>query len=67
MGANKRADQWVVGFAAETNDLDTYATRKLMTKQADLIIGNDVTQVGAGFGTDTNIVTLYQNGQAPVG
>ncbi len=66
MGANKRADQWVVGFAAETNDLDTYATRKLMTKQADLIIGNDVTQVGAGFGTDTNIVTLYQNGQAPV-
>lgn len=66
MGANKRADQWVVGFAAETNDLDTYATRKLTTKQADLIIGNDVTKAGAGFGTDTNIVTLYQNGQAPV-
>lgn len=66
MGANKRAGQWVVGFAAETNDLDTYAQRKLTTKQADLIIGNDVTQAGAGFGTDTNIVTLYQRNHDPV-
>lgn len=49
----------LVGFAAETDDLAAHARGKLERKGADLIVANDVTQEGAGFDTDTNIVTLY--------
>jgi phosphopantothenoylcysteine decarboxylase/phosphopantothenate--cysteine ligase len=48
----------VVGFAAETNRLVENAREKLQRKGADMIVANDVTQEGAGFDTDTNIVTL---------
>ncbi|HKQ87607.1 MAG TPA: bifunctional phosphopantothenoylcysteine decarboxylase/phosphopantothenate--cysteine ligase CoaBC [Candidatus Acidoferrales bacterium] len=48
----------VVGFAAETNRLVENARGKLQRKGADMIVANDVTQEGAGFDTDTNIVTL---------
>lgn len=47
-----------VGFAAETGDLIDRATEKLIRKQLDLIVANDVTAEGSGFGTDTNQVTL---------
>jgi phosphopantothenoylcysteine decarboxylase / phosphopantothenate---cysteine ligase len=57
-GARKRPDQLVVGFAAETEGLIDNARRKLKSKRADLIVANDVTQEGAGFDVDTNIVTL---------
>lgn len=50
--------QILIGFAAETNDVLTYAKDKLIRKNADYIIANDVTEANAGFGTDTNIVTL---------
>ena len=49
----------LVGFAAETNNVAENARGKLARKGADMIVANDVTQEGAGFDTDTNIVTLY--------
>jgi phosphopantothenoylcysteine decarboxylase/phosphopantothenate--cysteine ligase len=48
----------LVGFAAETNDVVANATAKLAAKRCDLVVANDVTEPGAGFGTDTNRVTL---------
>lgn len=51
--------QLLVGFAAETNNVDEYAKNKLETKNLDLIVANNVASKGAGFGTDTNIVTIY--------
>ncbi len=56
--AAKKGSRIVVGFAAETDDLETNARDKLKRKRLDLIVANDVTQEGAGFGVDTNIVTL---------
>ena len=54
----RRPGQCVVGFAAETGDLIARAHRKLVAKHLDMIVANNVTEVGAGFGTDTNRVTL---------
>ncbi|HLH21167.1 MAG TPA: bifunctional phosphopantothenoylcysteine decarboxylase/phosphopantothenate--cysteine ligase CoaBC [Chloroflexota bacterium] len=48
----------VVGFAAESEDLLANARAKLQRKRLDLIVANDVTQEGSGFGTDTNQVAL---------
>jgi phosphopantothenoylcysteine decarboxylase/phosphopantothenate--cysteine ligase len=48
----------IVGFAAETNDVAGNARKKLTSKGADLIVANDVTEPGAGFDGDTNVVTL---------
>jgi phosphopantothenoylcysteine decarboxylase / phosphopantothenate---cysteine ligase len=58
LGREKRG-QILVGFAAETNTVAENARGKLARKGADMIVANDVTQEGAGFDTDTNIVTLY--------
>lgn len=58
LGRHKRADQTFVGFAAETNDVLEHAQGKLKKKNLDMIVANDVTQPGAGFDVDTNIVTL---------
>jgi len=49
----------LVGFAAETERLAENARSKLARKSADIIVANDVTQQGAGFDADTNIVTLF--------
>lgn len=54
----RKKDQLLIGFAAETNDVLKYAKGKLEKKNANYIVANDVTQDGAGFGTDTNTVTL---------
>ncbi len=48
----------LVGFAAETNDVIANAKNKLASKKCDLIVANDVSEAGAGFGVDTNRVTL---------
>ncbi len=56
--AAKKERRIMVGFAAETGDLEDNAREKLKRKKLDLIVANDVTQEGAGFGTDTNIVTI---------
>ena len=64
LGRRKRPGQRVIGFAAETENLLSHARRKLETKNLDWIVANDVTQEGAGFDGDTNIVTLLgPNGQ----
>nr|WP_150959739.1 bifunctional phosphopantothenoylcysteine decarboxylase/phosphopantothenate--cysteine ligase CoaBC [Aneurinibacillus sp. XH2] len=54
----RKTKQYVIGFAAETNDLEANGLDKLRRKNCDLMVANDVTLEGAGFGTDTNIVTL---------
>jgi phosphopantothenoylcysteine decarboxylase/phosphopantothenate--cysteine ligase len=58
LGRRKRPGQTLVGFAAETENLLENARRKLASKNLDWIVANDVTQEGAGFDGDTNIVTL---------
>ena len=54
----QRTTQLMVGFAAETNDLIAHAKEKLTAKGLDLIVANDVTTEGAGFGSDQNAATL---------
>ena len=56
---SQKTSQFLIGFAAETNDLEYYAMDKLKRKNCDLLIANDVSVSGAGFGTDTNIVHIY--------
>lgn len=58
VGQRKRPGQVLVGFAAETQNVLANAQKKLDAKNLDLIVANDVTAAGAGFGVDTNIVTL---------
>jgi phosphopantothenoylcysteine decarboxylase/phosphopantothenate--cysteine ligase len=49
----------LIGFAAETRDLDSNAEKKLREKNLDMIIANDVTKEGSGFDGDTNIATIF--------
>ena len=56
----KKDKQILIGFAAETDHVEEYAQKKLKTKNADMIVANNLHQEGAGFGTDTNIVTFYK-------
>lgn len=55
---NENISATVVGFAAETNDALAYGRGKLSAKGLDAICVNDLTQQGAGFGIDTNIITM---------
>lgn len=55
---NLKKNQIVVGFAAETNNLIEHAKEKLAKKNLDFIVANDVSKDGAGFKTDTNLVTI---------
>lgn len=57
LGQQKK-HQLLIGFAAETNDIESYAKDKLKKKSADYIVANDVTQPDSGFGTDTNTVVV---------
>ncbi len=56
----RKSRQFLVGFAAETDHVEEYARGKLAKKNADMIVANNVSQSGAGFGGDTNIVTIYK-------
>lgn len=56
----KKSKQILIGFAAETERVEEHAREKLVKKNADMIVANNVTSAGAGFGSDTNIVTLYK-------
>lgn len=58
VGNAKRPDQTLVVFAAETSNLVEQALRKLREKKGDMVVANDVTEEGAGFGVDTNKVIL---------
>ena len=59
LGRRKRSGQVLVGFAAETGDVRVAAEEKLRSKRLDLIVANDVTAPGVGFGHDTNAATLF--------
>ncbi|MDX9788687.1 MAG: bifunctional phosphopantothenoylcysteine decarboxylase/phosphopantothenate--cysteine ligase CoaBC [Desulfobacterales bacterium] len=55
----RKKHQVLVGFAAETQDLETYATGKLEKKNLDMIVGNLIGHSGSGFAVDTNRVTFF--------
>jgi phosphopantothenoylcysteine decarboxylase/phosphopantothenate--cysteine ligase len=54
----------LVGFAAETDDVEAHAHKKLAAKKCDFLVANDVSEAGSGFGTDTNRVVLVGPGDA---
>ena len=58
--SSRRTTQVLVGFAAETHDLLAHAKSKLASKGLDVIVANDVTRQGAGFGSDRNAVTVLE-------
>ena len=58
LGEHKAAGQLLCGFAMETSDEEEKARQKLKKKNLDLIAANNLKVRGAGFGTDTNVVTL---------
>ena len=58
LGAHKPTHQILWGFAMETQDLIANATEKLVKKNCDMIVANNLRTEGAGFGTDTNVVTF---------
>jgi phosphopantothenoylcysteine decarboxylase/phosphopantothenate--cysteine ligase len=66
LGARKPAGQTLVGFAAETDELEANARAKLERKQLDLIVANDVGAESTGFQHDTNAVTLFAVGEPAV-
>lgn len=59
LGRRKRPGQLLIGFAAETEDLEKNAVNKLRAKNLDLIAANKVGHAGSGFEADTNRITLY--------
>ncbi|HEY6331664.1 MAG TPA: bifunctional phosphopantothenoylcysteine decarboxylase/phosphopantothenate--cysteine ligase CoaBC [Blastocatellia bacterium] len=60
----RKGDRIVVGFAAETEDVIANARKKLVQKQADIIVANDVSRPDAGFDVETNQVTLVTQDSA---
>ena len=58
LGEHRRPGQFICGFSMETEDLVENSKQKLQKKKADLIVANNLRDEGAGFGTDTNVVTL---------
>jgi phosphopantothenoylcysteine decarboxylase/phosphopantothenate--cysteine ligase len=56
--ADRKGSRFVVGFAAETDDVRAHATAKLRAKNVDLLVVNDVSQTGIGFESDDNQVVL---------
>ncbi len=58
LGEHRRPGQFICGFSMETENLVENSKKKLQKKNADLIVANNLRDEGAGFGTDTNVVTL---------
>jgi phosphopantothenoylcysteine decarboxylase/phosphopantothenate--cysteine ligase len=62
---DRKHKQMLIGFAAETQNLEAYALKKLDEKNLDMIVANNVKSEGAGFDVDTNIVTIFEkNGRS---
>jgi phosphopantothenoylcysteine decarboxylase / phosphopantothenate---cysteine ligase len=59
LGEKKNNKQLLVGFALETNNEKEYALKKLQAKNADMIVLNSLNDTGAGFGHDTNKITIF--------
>lgn len=58
LGENRRAGQFLCGFSMETENMIENSRKKLIKKNIDMIIANNLKDKGAGFGTDTNLVTM---------
>ena len=58
LGENKKEGQLLIGFSMETSNMEENSKAKLVKKNLDMIVANNLKDKGAGFGTDTNIVTL---------
>ena len=58
LGENKKEKQFICGFSMETQNMLENSKKKLEKKNVDMIVANNLKVEGAGFGTDTNIVTL---------
>lgn len=56
----QKTSQILVGFAAETDHVEEYAKQKLENKRLDMVVANNVSEEGAGFAGDTNIVTIFK-------
>ena len=59
LGEKKSSKQVLIGFALETNNEREYALGKLKNKNADMVVMNSLNDKGAGFGTDTNKITIF--------
>ena len=69
LGENKKEGQILIGFSMETNNVIENSKEKLKKKNLDMIVANNLKDKGAGFGTDTNLVTLItknENKQLPL-
>lgn len=64
--AREKGSRFFIGFAAETDNLAENARKKLEGKKVDMVVANDVTQEGAGFDVDTNVVSIFGRGAEPV-
>jgi len=62
LGQKKKNGQLLVGFALETSNEKAYAIDKLQSKNADMIVLNSLNDEGAGFGVDTNKITIFEKG-----
>lgn len=65
LGSQKK-DQFLIGFAAETHNVQEYAKGKLINKKADMIVANDVSKPNAGFNKDTNEVSIFMMDEEPI-
>ena len=59
LGARKPAGQLLVGFAAESEDVETYARQKLAKKNLDCIFANDIGGTELGFGSESNRLIMF--------
>lgn len=58
LGEHKKEGQFICGFSMETENIIANSKDKLIKKNMDMIVANNVKVAGAGFGTDTNVVTI---------
>ena len=58
LGENKKENQFICGFSMETQNMLENSKKKLEKKNVDMIVANNLKVEGAGFGTDTNVVTI---------
>ncbi|RYZ14163.1 MAG: hypothetical protein EOP49_53855 [Sphingobacteriales bacterium] len=65
LGKDRKNGQVLIGFALETHHEEAFGRKKLVDKNADMIVLNSLNEAGAGFGHDTNKVTfLYKDGRS---
>lgn len=63
LGEHKRPNQFLCGFSMETKDMLENSRRKLVHKNVDMIVANNLKVAGAGFGVDTNVITMITPGK----